>query len=60
MSHSYKKSFTFLKIDVAFSPRDEYPGSVVVPDCIGTWSLHPYLLLCHMVNSDVTFLHKDV
>ena len=38
-------------IIVSLSLSHWYPGAGVVLDCIDSWSLHPYLLLCWLVSS---------
>ena len=37
---------SFVVSSVSLSLSHWYPGSGVVLDCIDSWSLHPYLLLC--------------
>ena len=43
---------SFVVSSVSLSLSHWYPGSVVVLDCIDSWSLHPYLLLkCRFLSS---------
>ena len=37
-------SFVVSAVSLSLSHWYMYPGSVVVLDCIDSWSLHPYLL----------------